>query len=81
MIDAFVLDDATAAKLGANGRYWMSRTIVRLAALQERLSKPRQARELYEIILAKKLPGEFHAREGLARTGAKASTTANGTAR
>ncbi|MGC4071237.1 MAG: hypothetical protein QM760_01690 [Nibricoccus sp.] len=80
MIEAFVLDDAKASNLGANGRYWMTRTILKLAALQESQSKPRQARRLYELILEKKLPGALLANEGLARTGGKPAQPATGDA-
>ena len=61
MVNEFVLREENAAMLGANGRYWMSRTILKLAALLERQAKPREARRLYEIVLEKKLPGVFHA--------------------
>ena len=71
MIEAFVLDDAKAAKLGANGRWWMTRTILKLAELQERQDEPREARRLYELIIEKNLPGLSHANRGLARTGGK----------
>jgi tetratricopeptide (TPR) repeat protein len=81
MVEEFVLQDAKASLLGANGRYWMSRTILKLAQLQERQAKPREARILYEIILEKKLPGAFHANDGLARTGGKPAATTNGAAR
>jgi TolA-binding protein len=81
MIEAFVLDDSKSSKLGASGRYWMARTILKLAELQERQSKPREARRLYELILEKKLPGVLHANEGLARTGGKPATNGNGAAR
>jgi TolA-binding protein len=73
MIEAFVRNDAEAAKLGANGRYWMTRTVLELAALLERQAKPQQARILYELILEKNLPGSSLAREGLSRTGGKSS--------
>ncbi len=81
MIEAFVLDEAKSAKLGANGRYWMSRTILELAEFQESRAKPREARQLYELILEKKLPGSLLANDGLARTGGKPAATTNGTAR
>ncbi|ATC63406.1 hypothetical protein CMV30_05255 [Nibricoccus aquaticus] len=81
MIEAFVLDETKAAKLGANGRYWMSRTILKLAAFQESRSKPREARQLYELILEKKLPGTLLANDGLTRTGGKPAATTNGAAR
>jgi outer membrane protein assembly factor BamD (BamD/ComL family) len=81
MIEAFVLEDSKSSKLGANGRYWMVRTILKLAALQESQSKPQEARRLYELILEKKLPGVLHANEGLMRTGGKPAANAHSTAR
>jgi cellulose synthase operon protein C len=76
MIETFVRDDTKATKLGANGRYWISRTILKLGALLERQSKPREARRLYELLLEKKLPGVTQANEGLGRTGGKPAATA-----
>jgi hypothetical protein len=71
MIDAFLREETKSAKLGANGRYWMARTLLKLAELQERQGKPREARKLYELLLQKGLPGTAFANEGLARTGGR----------
>lgn len=71
MTDNFLREDSKAVKLGAKGRYWMARTVVKLGELLEREGKPRQARELYELLLEKGLDGAGHAREGIARTGGK----------
>jgi hypothetical protein len=80
MVETFVRDDAKAARLGANGRYWMSRTIFKLGALLESQSKPREARELYELLLKKQLPGTIQANEGLQRTGGRPPALAPSTA-
>ena len=71
MTENFLRDDTKAVKLGAKGRYWMARTVVKLGELLEREGKTRQARELYELLLEKGLDGAGHAREGIARTGGK----------
>lgn len=69
LIEAFVRDDVNAARLGYKGRFWSSRTILLLGELLERQGKPREARQLYELLLEKGLPGVSQARDGLARTG------------
>ncbi len=76
MIETFLRDDAKAERLGANGRYWMSRTLLKFGALMEAQSKPREARVLYELLLEKKLPGIAQANEGLQRTGGRPPATA-----
>jgi TolA-binding protein len=76
MIATFLLDDAKAGRLGANGRYWMSRTILKFGALMEAQSNPSEARMLYELLLKKKLPGIAQANEGLQRTGGRPPATA-----
>ncbi len=75
LIDAFVRDDANAARLGFKGRYWTARTLLELGLLLERQGKPREARELYELLLEKGLPGTTQAREGLSRTGGLPATS------
>lgn len=67
MINSFLLDDAKAATLGARGRYWMSRTLLKLAESLEQQSKFSQARELHELLIRKNLPGSALAQEHLAR--------------
>jgi TolA-binding protein len=67
MISDLLLDEAGADALGANGRYWMSRTLIRLGELLEQQSRFGQAREVYELILGKELPGASLARERITR--------------
>lgn len=69
MINSFLLDDAGAGALGANGRYWMSRTLIKLGESLERQAKFDQAREVYELVLRKGLPYATLARERIHRAG------------
>ncbi|WP_145928711.1 hypothetical protein OH491_20275 [Termitidicoccus mucosus] len=70
MINSFLLDDAGAGALGANGRYWMSRTLIKLGELLEQQAKFDQARGMYELVLRKELPYATLARERINRAGA-----------
>ena len=72
MIEEFLRDDTKARTLGPRGRYWLARTVIKLAEELEAQAKPREARELYQLVIDKQLqPAMTHAREGLARTGGK----------
>ncbi|MDR0902767.1 MAG: hypothetical protein LBM92_08365, partial [Opitutaceae bacterium] len=74
MINGFLLDGtgAGAGALGANGRYWMSRTLIKLGELLEQQGKFDQAREAYELVLKKELPYATLARERINRAGTAA---------
>jgi hypothetical protein len=67
VVNSFLLDPAQAAKLGAKGRYWMSRTLLELGDLYERSAKLDQARQAYELLLRQKLPGGMLAQRRLMR--------------
>ncbi|MDF9832385.1 tetratricopeptide (TPR) repeat protein [Ereboglobus sp. PH5-5] len=67
MINDFLLDDTQAAKLGPKGRYWMSRTLLRLGEMLEQQSKFTQAREAYQLIITKNLPGATLAQNRIMR--------------
>ena len=71
MISQFLLDDARAAKLGTNGRYWISRTLLDLGAVLERQNKIPQARDLYALLISKDLPGAALAQARLSTAGGK----------
>ncbi len=71
-MNAFLLDHAVAAQLGAKGRYWMSRILLELGDLYERGARLDQARTSYELLLTENLPGRALARQKLARFGAGA---------
>ncbi len=69
MINSFLLDDAGAKSLGASGRYWMSRTLIKLGELLEQREKLDQAREAYDLVLRKGLPYTALAKERIGRLG------------
>lgn len=67
VINRFLKDPATAAQLGAQGRYWQSRSIFELAALFEKEGRYEEARETYSLVEAYGLPGQSIARASLQR--------------
>jgi tetratricopeptide (TPR) repeat protein len=67
----FLLDDAQAAQLGVQGRYWMARGLLRLGDLYAQQQKLEQARNAYDLILRKNLPFAKLARESFVRVGGK----------
>lgn len=67
MINDFLFDDARAAKLGANGPYWLARTLLDLGEALEQQSKNEQARDAYQLIITKNLPGAALAKERITR--------------
>ncbi len=67
VVTAFLLDEKTAAQLGAKGRYWMARTLLELGTLYEQQAKLDQARDAWGLILKTGLPGETLAKARLAR--------------
>jgi len=71
-IDTFLLDPARAPQLGAQGRYWMSRTLLELGDLYEKQGKLEPARRAYGLLISQRLPGEGLARQRLARFSAGA---------
>ncbi|WP_197456840.1 tetratricopeptide repeat protein [Cephaloticoccus primus] len=69
VVNAFLLDEPAAARLGPRGRYWMTRTLLELGGLYERQARIDQAREAWELILKTGLPGAALAEDRLARGG------------
>lgn len=70
---AFLLDrPANADPLDTNGRYWMTRTLLQLGALEVREGDLAQARRAWQLILEAKLPGDKTARDNLASLDAPA---------
>ncbi len=67
----FLLDDAQAAQLGVQGRYWTARALLRLGDLYAQQQKLEEARNAYELILRKNLPFAKLARESFIRVGGK----------
>ncbi len=73
MVKRYGLDDSErAARLGSQGRYWMARTLLELAALDESagdLEGFANARGLYQLLLTAGLPGAEIARNRLEQLG------------
>ncbi|MFA6289736.1 MAG: tetratricopeptide repeat protein [Opitutaceae bacterium] len=67
----FLLNDAQAAQLGVQGRYWTARALLRLGDLYAQQQKLEQARNAYDLILRKNLPFAKLARERFVRAGGK----------
>ncbi|MDP0500511.1 MAG: tetratricopeptide repeat protein [Verrucomicrobiota bacterium JB022] len=59
--------EAEAGKLGTQGRYWLSRTILELAGYLEQGSRSQQALDLYRRLEASGLPGASLARQRISR--------------
>jgi tetratricopeptide (TPR) repeat protein len=74
VVDAFLLDPAQAAKLGAKGRYWVSRALLELGQLHEDAGRLDEARRAYQLIVDQKLAGAAQAQAKLARFGAPGGT-------
>lgn len=70
VVDAFLLDATQAAKLGAKGRYWISRALLELAQIHEDAGRLDEAQRAYRLIVDQKLSGAAQAQAKLARFGA-----------
>jgi TolA-binding protein len=67
VVNAFLRDPMQAAKLGATGRYWMSRSLLQLGQIHEDAGNLDEAQRAYQLIVDSKLGGSAQAREKLAR--------------
>ncbi len=67
VVNAYLLNETEARRLGANGRHWMARILVELASLHEQQGKLEQARDLYELAVKSGLPYGEAVRSRLAR--------------
>ena len=67
VVDAFLLDPAQAARLGAKGRYWVSRSLLELGQIHEDAGRLDEAQRAYQLIVDYKLSGAAQARAKLAR--------------
>ena len=72
--DALATDAEEVAKLGARGRYWTGRLLVRMAAVLEQSGRNEEAAEVYRLLLARGLPGASVAAARLAPLGAVTET-------
>jgi len=69
VVEAFLLDATQAAKLGAQGRYWISRTLLELGQIHEEAGRLDEAQRVYQLIVDQKLSGGAQAQAKLARFG------------
>ena len=67
VVDAFLLDPAMAGKLGAKGRYWVSRALLELGQIHEDAGRLDEAQRAYQLIVDHKLSGTAQAQAKLAR--------------
>jgi len=67
VVDAFLLDGTQAARLGAKGRYWVSRTLLEVGQLHEEAGRLDEAQRAYRLIVENKLGGSAQAQAKLAR--------------
>ncbi|MBL9214132.1 MAG: hypothetical protein JNG83_01520 [Opitutaceae bacterium] len=67
VVDAFLVDPAQAAQLGAKGRYWLARSLLELGQLHEEAGQLDEARRAYQLIVEYKLYGSAQAQAKLAR--------------
>lgn len=74
VVDAFLLDAAQAAKLGAKGRYWVSRALLELGQIHEDAGRFDEAQRAYQLIVDHKLGGAAQAQAKLARFRAAGGT-------
>jgi tetratricopeptide (TPR) repeat protein len=67
VVDGFLLDPAQAARLGAQGRWWLSRSLLELGQLHEDAGRLDEAQQAYQLIVDNKLSGAALAQSKLAR--------------
>ena len=56
-VSRFLIDDKQAADLGAAGRYWIARSMLKLGQLLEEEEALEEARRVYRKLIAYNLPG------------------------
>jgi tetratricopeptide (TPR) repeat protein len=67
VIDTFLLDTAQATKLGATGRWWLSRTLLELGQILEDANRLDEAQRAYRLVIDRNLSGAALAQSKLAR--------------
>jgi len=67
VVDAFLLDAAQAAKLGAKGRYWVAKSLLEFGQIHEEAGRLDEAQRAYQLIVGNKLYGTALAQAKLAR--------------
>lgn len=74
VVETFLLDATQAAKLGAKGRYWLSRSLLELGQIHEDAGRLDEAQRAYQLIIDNKLSGAAQAQAKLARFRPAAAT-------
>ncbi len=67
VVDSFLLDAPQAARLGATGRYWLSRTLLELGQLLEEAGRLDEAQRAYRLVLEHRLGGAAQAQARIDR--------------
>jgi len=67
VINDFLLDGTQAARLGAKGRWWMSRCLLELGQVLEEAGRLDEAQRAYRLIIEQNLGGALIAQDKLAR--------------
>ena len=67
VVQGFLLDPVQAAKLGAKGRWWISKSLLELAQIHEDAGRLDEAQRAYQLIVDNKLSGVALAQAKLAR--------------
>ncbi len=75
--DALVVKRERAAELGAHGRYWAGRMLVRMAGVLEEMGRADEAKDVWRLLVDRGLPGIALARS---RLGLAVAATASGAA-
>ena len=67
VVESFLLDATQAARLGATGRWWLSRSLLELGQIHEDAGRLDEAQRAYQLIIDNKLSGAAQAQAKLAR--------------
>lgn len=67
VVEGFLLDATQAAKLGAKGRFWLSRSLLELGQIHEEAGRLDEAQRAYQLIVDNRLGGSAQAQAKLAR--------------
>ncbi len=65
VVDALLVKPESPARLGAEGRYWIGRLLVRMAGVLEEAGKEDEAREAWRLVVDRGLPGSALAKARL----------------
>jgi hypothetical protein len=71
VIDAFLVNESEARKLGSLGRWWMGKTLTYAAELYDTQNRPDEARRARQLLVDTGLPGKEDAASRLAMPGGR----------